>query len=277
MQVVHSKDNGVVTYNGALPGPPRRAPDIQDDFSDDPRPDLWIRHYLPHWTTPGRSAARYDTSSMGLRLRIDADQPDWRPEDAHLRVSNLQTGNYSGKPGSAGGTHRHRDDGLVVRTHTPMRLLWAPSAGRVDIRVSASRDPGCLLAAWLVGTKHEDEREAGEACIFEIDAAAVGEKTTARSGIEAHRDARLTTDMIEVELAFDTSKPHTWTAIRGDGETIIGCEGVVVRHLRQAPDYPLFLMVDLFEIGSPQGAYPKAATIYSVRGWNGEGVTARRP
>jgi hypothetical protein len=163
-----------------------------------------------------------------------------------------------------------------VHTHTPMRLLWAPSAGRVDVRVSASRDPDCMLAAWLVGTEHDDECAAGEVCIFEIDAAAVGEKTTARSGVKAHRDVRLTTDVIEVELPFDASTPHTWTAIWGDGETTIGCEGVVVRHLRQAPDYPMFLMVDLFEIGSPQGEYPKVATIHSVRGWDGDEVTARR-
>jgi hypothetical protein len=255
---------------GALPDPPRRAPDVEDDFTGGPRLDLWIPHYLPHWTTPDRSAARYDVSADGLRLRIDADQPDWRPEDAPLRVSNLQTGNYSGELGSRRGTHRHRDDGLVVRTPSPTRLLWAPSAGRVDVRVSASRDQDCMLAAWLVGTEHEDDRAAGEVCIFEIDAAAVGKTSTARSGVKAHDDPRLTTDLLQVELPFEATRPHTWTAIWGDGETIIGCEGVVVRHLRQAPHYPMFLMLDLFEIGSPRGGYPKIATIHSVRGWDGE-------
>ena len=76
--------------------------------------------------------------------------------------------------------------------------------------------------------------------------------------------------MLDVELPFDATGPHTWTAIWGDGATIIGCEGNVVRHLRQAPDYPLVLMLDLFEIGSPRGGYPKTATIHSVRGWDGE-------
>jgi hypothetical protein len=259
----------VTTTFGPLPGRPRRAPDVEDDFTDGPRPDLWIPHYLPHWTTPDRSAARYDTTADGLRLRIDADQPDWRPEDAPLRVSNLQTGNYSGERGSSRGTHRHRDTGLVVRTPSPTRLLWAPSAGRVDVTVSASRDQACMLAAWLVGTEHEDDGASGEVCIFEIDAAAVGEATAARSGVKAHGDPRLTTDMTEVELPFDATRPHTWTAIWGDGETIIGCEGTVVRHLRQAPDYPVLLMLDLFEIGEPQGEYPKVATIHSVRGWQG--------
>ena len=113
---------------GPLPDPPARAPDIEDDFADGPRSDLWIPHYLPHWTTPDRSAARFDTTSDGLRLRIDADQPDWRPEDAPLRVSNLQTGNYSGDPGSSRGTHRHREDELTVRTASPTQRLWARCA-----------------------------------------------------------------------------------------------------------------------------------------------------
>ncbi len=125
---------------GPMPDPPRRAPDIEDDFTGGLRPELWIPHYLPHWTTPDRSAARYDLTDQGIRLRIDRDQPDWRREDAPLRVSNLQTGNYSGARGSSRGTHRHREDGLVVRTPSPTRLLWAPASGRVDVRVSASRD-----------------------------------------------------------------------------------------------------------------------------------------
>ncbi|MFI6424624.1 hypothetical protein [Promicromonospora sp. NPDC050880] len=250
-----------------LPAPPHRAPDVDDDFAAGPDPALWVPHYLPHWTTPDRSAARYRTTPHGLELRIEADQPDWRPEDAPLRVSNLQTGTFSGPVGSPRGTHRHRDDGLVVRTPTPTRLLWAPSAGRVDLTVSASRDPGCMLAAWLVGTEHDDERASGEVCVVEIDAAAIGATTTARTGLKAHHDPGLTTDMAEVALPFDATRPHTWTAIWGAGETVIGCEGTVLRRIPQSPRYPLFLMVDLFEIGSPGGGYPKTAVVHRVRGW----------
>ncbi len=255
-----------------LPERPDRAPDVEDDFASGPRSDLWVAHYLPHWTTPNRSAARYDLTETGVRLRIDADQPDWRPEDAPLRVSNLQTGTFSGGLGSLRGTHRHRQDGLRVRSPSPTRLLWAPSAGRVEVTVSASRDQDCMLAAWLVGTEHEAEGAAGEVCIFEIDAAAVGSTTTARSGVKDHGDPRLTTDMAEVELPFDASRPHTWTVIWGDGETIIGCDGITLRRVPQAPDYPLFLMLDLFEIGDPGGGYPKTATIHHVRGWQGPGL-----
>ncbi|HET9650039.1 MAG TPA: hypothetical protein VFP34_17665 [Microlunatus sp.] len=73
--------------------------------------------------------------------------------------------------------------------------------------------------------------------------------------------------MFEVDLPFDATKPHTWTVIWGDGKTIIGCNDVVLLRTDQAPDYPMFLLVDLFEIGPPDGRYPKEATLHRVRGW----------
>ncbi len=191
-----------------------------------------------------------------------------------MRVSNLQTGTFSGPVGSTHGTHRHRSDGLAVRTETPLQLLFAPSRGRIDLTVAASRADGCMLAVWLVGTEHLSPEHSGEICVVEIDAAAIGEVTTVRSGLKAHDDPALVTDMAEVAVALDASVLHTWTVIWGDGETLIGCEGLVVRRIPHAPDYPLFLMIDLFEIGPTQGSYPKAATVSRVTAW-GNGAPAQ--
>ena len=47
-------------------------------------PDRWVGHYLPQWTTPERSAARYELDRGVLRLRIDADQPAWRLDDGEM-------------------------------------------------------------------------------------------------------------------------------------------------------------------------------------------------
>ncbi len=250
-----------------LPDPPDRTPDLADDFSGGISAERWVPHYLPQWTTPERSAARLRVVPRGVELRIEEDQPDWRPEDAPLRVSNLQTGAFSGPLGSAVGTHRHRPDGLSVRTPVGARLLFAPAAGRIDIVVSASRDLGCMTAAWLVGTEHRGPTEAGEICVFEIDAEAIGPTSQARAGVKAHGDERLVTDMAPVSVPVDASRRHTWTVIWGGGQTVIGCAGVVVRAIAQAPSYPLFLMLDLFEVAPPAGRYPKAAVFHEVRGW----------
>lgn len=262
--------HGVMSPFEPLPPTPTRPPDFADDFADGPNPALWVAHYLPQWSTPERSAARIEPGVDGIHLRIDEAQPDWRPEDAPLRVSNLQTGVFSGPVGSTRGTHRHRPDGLVVRTPTPTRLLFAPSSGRFDITVSASTDEGCMTAAWLVGTEHRSTDESGEICVFEIDAEAIRDSsTTARAGIKAHHDPRLVDDMSEVTTPVVASRPHTWTVIWGEGETIIGCAGSVVRRIAQAPDYPLFLMIDLFELRRTGGGYPKRASVHEVRGWEG--------
>lgn len=42
----------------------------------------------------------------------------------------------------------------------------------------------------------------------------------------------------------------------------------MLRCIPQAPDYPLFLMLDLFEIDPRSGSYPKTATLHHVRGWS---------
>ncbi len=251
-----------------MPPRPGRAPDLDDTFEAGADPRWWVPAYLPHWTTADRAAARTRVVTGGLELRIDSDQPDWRPEDAPLRVTNLQTGTYSGPLGSPRGTHRHRQDGLMVRTETPLRLLFAPSRGRIEITLSASRDPGCMVAAWLVGTEHHSPEDSGEICIVEIDAETIGAATVARSGVKAHHDPRLVSDLAEVVIPVDASRPHTWTVVWGAGETVVGCEDVVVRRLDQAPDYPMLMMIDLFEIGSPAGVYPKTAVIHRVRGWS---------
>lgn len=257
-----------------FPDAPAREPDIRDDFASTTlREDLWVADYLPHWTTPQRSPARYELAGEeGIRLLIEEDQLDWREEDAPLRVSNLQTGVFSGPVGSERGTHRHRPDGLMVRTETPERLLWAPSAGRIDVTVSASVDEGCMLAAWLVGAENLSPLHSGEICLFEIDAASIGRtETRARCGLKAHGDDSLATDMTEVVIPVNAARPHTWSVIWGAEGTVIGCEGVVVKRSRQAPNYPMLLMLDLFEIGprsTEPGSYPKSSRIHAVRGWN---------
>jgi hypothetical protein len=76
----------------------------------------WVPHYLPQWSTPELTAARYSLGDGCLRLRIEEDQPPWCPElDGEVRVSSLQTGVFAGPVGSAAGQHRF-NPGAVVRS-----------------------------------------------------------------------------------------------------------------------------------------------------------------
>jgi hypothetical protein len=231
----------------------------------------WVAHYLPHWTTPDRSAARYDLRPGALRLRIDADQPAWRPEDGELRVANIQTASFSGPVGSARGTHRHRPD-LQVRTATPTRRLYTPSGGLVEARLRATADPTCMLAVWLVGVEDTSPDESGEICIAELYGHAVGPGgSTVRTGVKAHHDPRLTTDVADVALDIDATAWHTYAAAWTPDETRLLVDDQVVRVVPQGFAYPLQLMIDLFEF--PAGpdrdpsAYPKTGEVGAVRGY----------
>ena len=250
--------------------------EYQDEFREDFRgpalaADRWVAHYLPQWTTPDRSAARYHLDAGVLTLRIDATQPAWRPEDGQLRVSNIQTGVFAGPVGSDRGTHRHRP-GLTVRTAQPTRRLYTPSAGLVEARLRATADPTCMLAVWLVGFEETAPEQSGEICITELYGHAIGSGgSTVRMGIKAHQDPRLREDMADVDLELDATAWHTYAAAWTAQVTRFYVDDRLVRTVPQGLDYPLQLMVDLFEF--PAGterdpaAYPKLAQVAAIRGY----------
>lgn len=247
-----------------------------DSFLDTfPGPTLdtkrWLDHYLPHWTTPERSAARYELCATGLRLRIDHDQPAWRPEDGLMRVSNIQTGSYAGPPEGARGQHRHRPDGLLVRTATPTRRLWTPTYGQVEVTLSASADPSCMVGVWLVGFEEGSDEESGEICIAELFGQRLGrDASTVRIGIKAHHDPRLRTEMSDLTLPLDATDPHTYAAEWDETGVRFLVDGRLVTSSAQHLGYPLQLMIDLFEFPDTDerdpADYPKTAVVHAVRG-----------
>jgi hypothetical protein len=227
-------------------------------------PERWVAHYLPHWTTPERSAARYDLLPGRLRLRIDADQPAWRLEDGEMRVSNLQTGTFSGQ-------HPHRPD-LTIATPQPTRRLYTPASGLAEAVMRASPDPTCMLAFWLVGFEEESPEASGEICVAELFGHAIGpDRSLVRLGVKAHGDPRLTGDVEDVPLDIDATGWHTYSAEWTPERIRFFVDDRLVRTVAQRIEYPLQLMLDLFEF--PPGPdrdpadYPKTAEVRAVRGW----------
>jgi hypothetical protein len=253
----------------------RYALEFDEDFSaEELDPSRWVAHYLPQWTTPERSAARYELEPGLLRLRIDADQPAWRTEDGEMRVSNLQTGAFSGPAGSAIGQHRHRPD-LTVTTPQAMRRLYAPTYGLFEAVLRASPDPTCMLGFWLVGFEEEPE-SSGEICVAELFGNAIGSgRSGVRMGVKAHHDPQLKEDMEEVALELDAGDWHTYGAEWTPEEIRFFVDDRLVRTVAQRIDYPLQLMVDLFEF--PAGGerdpadYPKLVEVRAVRGYRSIG------
>jgi hypothetical protein len=236
-------------------------------------PDRWVDHYLPQWTTPDRSVAHYAINDRSLELRIDADQLPWRDEDGGLRVSNIQTGTFSGPMGSTVGTHRYRDD-LRVRTAMETRHLWTPTEGLVEATLEATRDGTCLVAIWLVGHEASDPQDSGEICIAEVFGSTVGPLvSTVRLGVKALNDPRLQTDVSDILLPIDATQPHTYAAAWSSERVEFYVDDRLVRTVEQGVAYPMQLMIDLFEFRGAGDVdarmYPKRARVRSVRGYRG--------
>ncbi len=90
---------------------------LREDF-DAPDVDrsVWLPHYLPAWSSRAATAATYGIRDSCVRLSILPSQGLWMPaeEPGPLRVSGVQTGNFSGPVGSGVG-QQPLSAGSVVR------------------------------------------------------------------------------------------------------------------------------------------------------------------
>ena len=95
---------------------------FEDDFDGaELDPDVWLPHYLPAWSSRAATAARYEIRDSCLHLTIPPDQGLWCADDhtPPLRVSGIQSGNFSGPIGST----EHGRRGAKSRSHTPVCCL----------------------------------------------------------------------------------------------------------------------------------------------------------
>lgn len=232
-----------------------RVPDVDERFRG---PDLdesrWCPFYTPHWSSRERSAARWAIGGAGLELRIDEDTAPWAPDlDGDLRVSHVQTGQFSGALGSGIGQHRFRPD-LVVREEQPTKRLWLAHHGVIEIRMSAIRHPDAMVAFWPIGFE-ESPDDCGELCIAEIFGSELDDAGGwVGVGVKPQNDPWLREDFEKVRVDGDLTAPHDYAVEWGPERLRFFIDGRCVKTVRQRIDYPLQFMLEVYEFPRANGS-----------------------
>ena len=244
-----------------------------EDLFDGDALDLvrWLPYYLPQWSSRKRSAARYEVGGGCLRLRITADQEPWCPElDGDTRVSSLQTGVFAGPVGSAIGQHRFHPDAVVIEAQSNTRL-YTPRYGWIELRAKALDDPRSMVALWLIGYEDEPERSA-EICVCEIFGRDIGAShASVGMGLHPFGDPRIIDDFTKVRVSIDARDFHVYATEWEPERVAFFIDGELVKTVEQAPDYPMQLMLGIYEFledaGRAPSAYPKEFVVDYGRGY----------
>jgi glycosyl hydrolase family 16 len=220
-------------------------------------PGVWVPYYLPHWSSRASSAATYTVADGELRLSIPPSQGLWCEglHDGPLRVSAIQSATFSGPVGSPVGGQPFQD-GLLVATEEPELWGYTPLYGHVEVRARAVLTPRSMVAFWLSGIEDKPQH-SGEICVMEIFGDAV-RPGSAEVGIGLHkfRDPALIEDWAAVPLELDVSEFHTWAVDWAPGSLVFTVDGAVVKRVGQSPNYPVQLMLAVFDFpdkGGPPG------------------------
>jgi glycosyl hydrolase family 16 len=238
------RQNDVVSQHDAL------QPNKADEFDG---PDLdratWLPSYLPAWSSRVESAATCELRDSCLRLSIPTDHGLWCAGDhtPPLRVSGVQSGNFSGPVGSTIGQQPYRA-GLTVREEQETFWGWTPGPGYIEIRARMTITHRSMAAFWMVGLEDRPERSA-EICVAEVFGKAVmpGESAEVGMGLHAFRDPAVTEDFQAVRLPIDVSEFHTYAADWTPESVEFLVDGEPVRTCLQPPTYPMQLMLAVFD------------------------------
>ena len=221
-------------------------------------PDVWFPYYLPHWSSRAASAATYSVGDDGLHLSIPPDQPSWCP-DLHpepLRVSCVQSGSFAGPLGSSVGQQPFAA-GLTVQEEQPTLWGYTPQYGHIEVRMRGSVTDRSMFAFWLSGIEDTPER-SGEICVAEIFGNTVRSgQADVGLGLHRFRDPALVEEFATERLVIDVAEFHVYAVDWLPGSLTFTVDGRQVRRLQQAPDYPVQLMLGVFDFPS-QAADPQA-------------------
>jgi beta-glucanase (GH16 family) len=138
------------------------------------------------------------------------------------------------------------------------------------MRARADIGPANLIALYTLGYEDRPE-QSGEITIVEIFGTGIGKDGTRLGhGIKPIHDPALRHEFYDAPLPFDPADWHVygadWTA---EGVTF-SLDGAVLHRTTQSPDYPMQLMLTLYElpgIKAPPRSSPATFSIDYVRAW----------
>jgi beta-glucanase (GH16 family) len=170
--------------------------------------------------------------------------------DPPLRVSGIQSGVFSGEVGTTIGQQPFRD-GAVVREFQPAQWGWTPEYGLLEVRARMDLSPRSMAAVWMVGLEDEPQRSA-EICIFEVFGDALETEGGAASaavgmGVHPFRDPAIVDEFAAPRVAIDVTEFHLYAADWRPGRVDFLVDGSHVRSVEQAPDYPMQMMIAVFD------------------------------
>lgn len=257
--MVAGRSGGYAKINGlqseSIPGYcPGMASGSFDERFAEIDPSIWTTSYLPAWNSRDAAAATFDVGPDGLDLSIPLSQGLWCPDlhDGPLRVSAIQSANRSGPLGSTDAPQPFRD-GLVVREEQPTVLGFVPHFGTISVTCTAQLSSRSMFSAWMVGLEDEPDR-CGEICVMEVFGDTVSDgRAAVGQGIHRFRDPALREDFSAQRRDLDLVQPHTYSVDWRPGSVEFSIDGMITCTSDQAPDYPMFIFLGVFDFPDRPG------------------------
>ena len=217
--------------------------------------DVWVPHYLPQWSSRAASAAVYELAGSELRLSVPVVHGVWCEGDHKppIRVSGVQSGVHSAQ---------QPFEGAVLREEQETHWGWTPRYGLLEVRARMDITPRSMAAVWMAGIEDVPQRSA-EICIFEVFGDALRDGSAAVGmGVHPFRDPAITDEFDAPRLEIDVSQPHVYTADWQPGRVDFLVDGEHVKTVHQAPDYPMQMMVAVFDFPAKGG--PEHVPMFAV-------------
>ena len=138
------------------------------------------------------------------------------------------------------------------------------------MRARMELSPRSMASVWMVGLEDEPNR-CGEICVFEVfgDAleaedgnpiAAVG------MGVHPFRDPALTEEFSAERMTLDVAEFHVYSAEWRPGSVAFLVDGEHVKTVHQAPEYPMQMMVGVFDFPEKAASAPQPDHVPELSG-----------